>query len=386
MPSPEKLSPTLRLAQQLVQRESITPADAGCQELILARLTACGFVGEWMSRGAVTNLWATRAGGKTAARPLLVFAGHTDVVPPGPLAQWRRPPFQGAVENGQLHGRGAADMKGGLASFITAAERFIAKHPRHRGALGLLLTSDEEGPAHDGTRAVLEKLSARGRQIDMCIVGEPSSDKQLGDTIKVGRRGSLNAAVRVRGRQTHIAYPERNPIHTAARMVAELAALSWEDADDMFPPTALQVSNFHAGAGAENIIPGEVEIQFNLRYSPQTSAPAIRARLEKILRRYAPAVEITWRLSGEPFYTRAGQLLRAVEAGIAEITGQTARRSAGGGTSDGRFIASTGAQVVELGPRNATIHQINECVGADELEQLSQIYERILEKILGGRA
>ncbi len=375
-------SPTVALAQQLIQRPSVTPSDAGCQALILARLEAIGFVGEWMNCAEVTNLWATRGALQGKTGPLLAFAGHTDVVPPGPLGAWKFPPFGGEIRDGMLHGRGAADMKGSLASFVTACERFTQNHPAHRGALGLLITSDEEGVAQHGTREVMRVLASRKQHIDMCIVGEPSSDQQIGDTIKVGRRGSLSATLRIKGKQGHIAYPLDNPLHRAVQISAELLAMQWDAGTDNFQPTCLQFSNFHGGTGAGNVIPGEVAIQFNLRYSPQLTAQQIRERIEQALARHHPACEIEWRLSGAPFESAPGKLLAAVSECVQAITGRKPTRSTAGGTSDGRFIAPRGAEVVELGPVNATIHQIDELVATADLERLSLVYERILEKIL----
>ncbi len=375
-------SATVALARALVRRESVTPADAGCQALLLSRLEGIGFAGEWMNFEGVTNLWATRGGG----RPLLVFAGHTDVVPPGPLAQWKIPPFAGAVGDGMLHGRGAADMKGGIACFVTACERFIARRPKHGGAIGLLLTSDEEGAARWGTREVMRVLAARGEGIDMCLVGEPTSSAALGDVIKIGRRGSVSATLRIRGTQGHIAYAVDNPIHRAAAVIAELAAVEWDSGNAHFQPTSFQVSAIRAGAGAANVVPGEVEVAFNLRYSPEITDGEIRARVERTLARQlfeeTLDFEIDWVVGGLPFESAHGELLEVVSACVEAVTGSPPARSTSGGTSDGRFIAPSGAEVVELGPINATIHQIDERVSTDDLERLSVIYEKILERIL----
>ena len=372
------LSPTVALAQELIRRESVTPDDGGCQDVISARLRAVGFHCEAMNFNEVSNLWATRGEG----RPLVVFAGHTDVVPTGPPAQWRFLPFAGEIADGMLHGRGAADMKGGVAAFVTACERFVARHPQHRGALGLLITSDEEGPARWGTREVMKTLAARGQAIDMCIVGEPSCAETLGDTIKVGRRGTLGARLRVKGVQGHIAYPQDNPIHRATRILAELLSVEWDRGNERFQPTSFQVSNIRAGAGAANVIPGEAEVEFNLRYSPQLTAEQIRARIEQTLARHDADYEIEWEAGGEPFETARGEWVEMVSACIESVTGITPARSTAGGTSDGRFISPAGAQVVEFGVVNATIHQIDECVSTDDLEQLSRIYEKMLEKAL----
>lgn len=388
-------SPTIQLAQALIRRESITPEDAGCQQLILARLEKLGFIGEWINREGVTNLWTTRNPSKPKTpKPLLVFAGHTDVVPPGALDQWSNPPFAATIKDGMLHGRGAADMKGSIAAFITACERFIAHHPAHQGNLGLLITSDEEGAGEYGTREVMRVLKSRKQKIDMCLVGEPSSDQTLGDTIKIGRRGSISARVRIIGTQGHIAYPPppplSNPIHRAARAVAALLAIKWDAGNENFPPTSFQLANFNAGTGVSNVIPAQAEFQFNLRYSPQTTEREIRTRVETTLAQTEPqppstaqpTYQIHWKPSGVPFETKSGKLLNAVSASIQSITGRQPNRSTSGGTSDGRFIAPSGAEVVELGPRNATIHQIDECVSTADLDQLSAIYEQILQRLL----
>lgn len=383
-------SATLKFAQQLIRRESVTPADAGCQALILSRLEKIGFVGEAMNFADVTNLWATRGPSKQNSRgktePLVVFAGHTDVVPPGPLEQWQILPFQGVIRDGMLHGRGAADMKGSIACFVTACERFAERHPNHRGTIGLLITSDEEGTARWGTREVMHTLANRNQHIDMCIIGEPSSATKLGDTIKVGRRGSINASLRIKGKQGHIAYPHPppfdNPLHRAAHVITELLAIRWDAGCDSFPPTSFQLSNLNGGTGASNVIPGEVEIKFNLRYSPQITAHAIQQRIEKVLTQQRLDFEIDWMLSGEPFVTAPGKLREVVSSCVAAVTGRNPIHSTSGGTSDGRFIAPSGTEVVELGPVGATIHQIDERVCTADLEQLSTIYENILEKLL----
>ena len=373
------LSSTVSLARELIRRESVTPADAGCQELLGARLEKIGFTCEAMIFEDVTNLWATRGGG----RPLLAFAGHTDVVPTGPLDQWKIPPFQGEVRDGMLHGRGAADMKGSIACFVTACERFVADHPDHAGAIGLLITSDEEGVARWGTGEVMNVLAERKQSIDMCIVGEPSSKQTLGDTIKVGRRGSCGAKLRIKGTQGHIAYPADNPIHRAAAVIGELLSVEWDRGNEHFQPTSFQLSNIHAGTGAGNVVPGAVEIDFNLRYSPEITAADIHARIEEVLARHQCQFEIHWERLCLPFQTTQGKFVDAVSHCIEANTGCAPLRSTGGGTSDGRFIAPTGAEVIELGPLNDTIHQIDERVSTADLDQLSVIYEDILVKMLG---
>ena len=374
-------SPTLDLACELIRRRSVTPDDAGCQPLLAERLTALGFRPEPMRFGDVDNLWARRG----SDAPLLCFAGHTDVVPPGPCADWTSDPFAPSVRDGMLHGRGACDMKGSLAAMVTAIAAFVAAHPRHRGSIALLITSDEEGPALDGTRRVVEALNGRGERIDYALVGEPSSHRRLGDVIKNGRRGSLSAILRVRGKQGHVAYPQlaENPVHRAAPALAELCAERWDEGNAHFPPTSLQISNIHAGTGADNVIPGELEVLFNLRFSTELTPEAIQARVEALLARHGLDHQIEWRLSGRPFLTPAGALVDAAREAIAEVTGGGTALSTVGGTSDGRFLAPTGAQVLELGPVNATIHKVDECVGVAELEALSRVYRGILERLLG---
>jgi len=374
------MSATLELAKQLISRASVTPDDAGCQAIMRERLEAIGFRCESLPFGEVSNLWARRGD----SGPLLVFAGHTDVVPPGPLEQWSCDPFTPEVREGLLYGRGAADMKGSLAAMVTACEAFIAQYPAHRGSVGFLVTSDEEGPSIDGTVKVVEHLQARGETIDLCLVGEPSSRERIGDVIKNGRRGSLNGKLTVRGKQGHVAYPQlaSNPIHRLAPALAELTTIEWDQGNEFFPPTSFQVSNIHAGTGAENVVPGELELMFNLRYSTQLDAPGIRERVHAVLDKHHLDYSLDWRLSGEPFLTPAGELVAAARDAIRELTGIDTELSTSGGTSDGRFIAPTGAQVVELGPVNATIHQVNECVSVDDLELLSAMYRRILEKLL----
>ena len=374
------MSDTLQLANDLIGRASVTPEDAGCQELMRGRLAAIGFECQDLPFAEVSNFWARRGNGA----PLLVFAGHTDVVPPGPLEEWHSDPFLPQVREGLLYGRGAADMKGSLAAMVTACEAFVAEHPEHTGSIGFLITSDEEGPAVNGTAKVIEWLQQRGQTIDWCLVGEPSSNRRVGDVIKNGRRGSLNGKLTVRGKQGHVAYPHlaANPVHLAAPALAELAAIEWDQGNAHFPPTSFQISNLHAGTGAENVIPGELQVMFNLRYSTALTEQQIRTRIEAILDRHGLDYTVQWRLSGQPFLTAAGELVDAARAAIREVAHIDAELSTSGGTSDGRFIAPTGAQVLELGPINATIHQVNECVAVTALDELAEIYRRILERLL----
>jgi len=374
------MSETLELAKDLVSRASVTPEDAGCQQLMRARLEAVGFHSENLAFGDVSNLWARRG----ERRPLLVFAGHTDVVPTGPLEQWHSDPFTPDVRDGMLYGRGAADMKGSLAAMITACEGFVAAHPNHQGSIGFLITSDEEGPAVDGTLKVVDHLVKKGEHIDLCLVGEPSSSRRAGDVIKNGRRGSLNGNLLVHGKQGHVAYPHlaTNPVHLAAPALAELIGIEWDRGNAHFPPTSFQISNLQAGTGAENIIPGDFSVMFNLRYSTELTEQKIRERIHAILNKYQLDYTLEWRLSGEPFLTPAGELVDTAREAIREVIDIETTLSTSGGTSDGRFIAPTGAQVLELGPINATIHQINECVAVTALDELSRIYRRILEKLL----
>lgn len=372
--------PTLDLTLELLRRPSLTPADAGCQEILRARLDKIGFVCEDLPFGAVSNLWARRG----LSGPLLVFAGHTDVVPTGPLDAWQSPPFTPCVRDGQLYGRGAADMKGSLAAMVVACERFYASHPQARGSVAFLVTSDEEGQAVDGTVRVVEQLRQRQITPDWCIVGEPSSDQRLGDTIKVGRRGSLNGVLKVLGRQGHVAYPERadNPIHRALPALSELAATVWDQGNDDFPATRLQISNLHAGTGANNVIPGAIEIVFNFRFSTAIDADTLRQRTAAILDRHGLRYELQWSLSGLPFLTSAGPLRQAVIDSIVAGLGYTPECSTAGGTSDGRFIATLGTQVVELGPVNHSIHQIDEHVAVADLDALARVYEDILRRLI----
>ncbi len=373
-------TPTLELAQELIRRASVTPDDAGCQELLAQRLAALGFSNETMAFDEVSNLWSRR--GDTA--PLLVFAGHTDVVPPGPLQDWRSPPFQPSIRDGNLYGRGAADMKGSIAAFVTACERFVAEHPGHRGSIGFLITSDEEGPAVNGTVKVVEALSERGEIIDLCLVGEPSSVDRCGDVAKIGRRGSLNGSLRIVGEQGHVAYPHlaRNPLHQFAPALLELTQRQWDQGNASFPPTTFQISNINGGTGATNVIPGQIELLINFRYSTETTAERLQAEVKAILDRHGLEYTLEWTVSALPFLTADGALTRAVTAAVAAVTGSEPALNTTGGTSDGRFIAPTGAQVVELGPRNHSIHKVNEHVGLEELEVLSRIYQRLLETLL----
>lgn len=379
-----QLSPTLELAKDLISRPSVTPEDAGCQELMISRLEALGFKIERLPFEEVTNFWARRGD----SGPVFCFAGHTDVVPSGPEAHWDHPPFEPVIEEGYLCGRGAADMKGSLAAFVTAVERFIEHHPDHEGSIALLITSDEEGPFVNGTTRVIDHLEARNEKIDWCIVGEPSSTNKLGDIIKNGRRGSLSGSLKVRGIQGHVAYPHlvRNPIHEAAPALAELAATTWDEGNDFFPPTSFQISNINAGTGATNVVPGEVDVAFNFRFSTEVTADELKTRVRDILDKHNLEWDIDWILSGNPFLTAAGDLVDASREAIQAIMGYETELSTSGGTSDGRFIAPTGAQVVELGPCNATIHKINERVRAQDLDDLSSLYENILARLLVAKA
>lgn len=374
------MSKTLELARDLISRASVTPEDAGCQALMQQRLQAIGFATEDLPFGEVKNFWARR--GDNA--PLVVFAGHTDVVPTGPLQDWTSDPFSPEIRDGLLYGRGAADMKGSLAAMVTACEAFVEAHPDHQGSIGFLITSDEEGPSINGTVKVVEHLVNNGVKIDMCLVGEPSSTKQLGDVVKNGRRGSLNGKLTVHGKQGHVAYPQLaiNPIHLAAPALAELAAIEWDQGNNHFPPTSFQISNIHSGTGAENVVPGELQAMFNLRYSTELTEQQIRERVCKVLDQYGLNYDIDWRLSGEPFLTPEGELLDAAQRAIRDVAGIETELSTSGGTSDGRFIAPTGAQVLELGPVNATIHQVDECVAVEALDRLSDIYTVMLENLL----
>lgn len=374
------MSDTLALAQQLIACRSLTPDDAGALAIVEARLARLGFACERPDRGGVSNLWATHGAGS----PLVCFAGHVDVVPTGPVAQWTSGPFDAVVRDGMLIGRGAADMKGSVAAFVTALERVCHGAPAHRGTLALLLTSDEEGDAVHGTVAVVDALRARGRRIDYCLVGEPTSSERFGDTIKNGRRGSLSGALRVHGIQCHVAYPERgrNPVHQAAPALAELAATAWDAGNEYFGPTTFQISNIHAGTGAPNVVPGSLEVQFNLRFSPQSPADTLKARIASVLDRYGLEYDLQWTVSAEPFMTPEGELVEAVREAVTRETGVAAALSTSGGTSDGRFLAGISDQVVEFGPLNGTIHKIDEQVAVADLDRLSRIYERVARTLL----
>ncbi len=372
--------PVLALARDLVARRSVTPEDAGCQAVLAERLARLGFQIRHLPFGPVHNLWA-RYGERS---PLFVFAGHTDVVPPGDEAAWRFPPFAAQVEDGMLHGRGTADMKGSLAAMVVAVERFLARCPRPAGSIAFLITSDEEGDAVDGTVQVVRWLAQQGTRIDWCLVGEPSSSERLGDVVKHGRRGSLSGRLRVHGIQGHVAYPQLadNPVHRALPVLARLCAETWDQGNADFPPTSFQISNIHAGTGAGNVIPGELEVAFNFRYSTETTAADLERRVGALLDAAGLDYSLDWTRSGDPFLTRDGRLVAAVRAAVAEHTGSPPALSTAGGTSDGRFIAPTGAEVVELGPVNTTIHKVDERVAVADLQALAAIHERLLEKLL----
>ncbi|WP_434356418.1 succinyl-diaminopimelate desuccinylase [Parasalinivibrio latis] len=373
-------SAVLSLAKDLIGRESVTPEDAGCQTLMCERLEKLGFNIEWMVFEDTTNFWARRG----TDGPLFAFAGHTDVVPAGPLGQWHTPPFEPTVIDGHLHGRGAADMKGSLAAMVVAVERFIDTNPDHKGSIGFLITSDEEGPFINGTTRVVDTLMARNELIDMCIVGEPSSTHTVGDVVKNGRRGSITGDLTVKGIQGHVAYPHlaRNPVHQAMPALAELCAVTWDNGNDFFPPTSFQIANINGGTGASNVIPGECHIQFNFRFSTESTDEDLKRRVHSVLDAHGLEYELKWTLSGQPFLTDAGTLVDAVVEAIEETTHQKPDLLTTGGTSDGRFIAKMGGQVVELGPVNATIHKVNECVRVADLEILADMYQKALEKTL----
>jgi succinyl-diaminopimelate desuccinylase len=373
-------SDTVALAAALIQRASVTPEDAGCQALMIERLQGIGFTVSKLPFGNVTNFWAVHG----TDGPLLAFAGHTDVVPTGPLDQWLHDPFGAVIADGMLHGRGAADMKGSLAAMVTACERFVAQRPTHQGRIAFLITSDEEGPAVDGTVKVIDYLNTQDTFINWCIVGEPSSRDRLGDIIKNGRRGSLNGSLRIIGQQGHVAYPHLadNPIHRASPALVELAATQWDRGNTYFPATSFQISNIEGGTGATNVIPGELSVQFNFRFSTELTADELQRRVEAILQRHQLRYELQWNLSGEPFLTSEGELIEAACDAISSVCGYDTELSTDGGTSDGRFIAPGGTQVVELGPRNATIHKIDECVSIADIAGLSAVYEAILERLL----
>lgn len=371
----------LEFTKELIAQPSVTPEDYDCQKKMIARLEPLGFQIERLKFGEVTNLWAVHGD----SGPILAFAGHTDVVPTGPIEKWDSHPFEPEIRDGYLFGRGAADMKGSIAAMTIAGEAFIRECPNHNGRLAFLITSDEEGPAVDGTVKVIEHLEQQNEKIRWCVVGEPSSTTKLGDVIKNGRRGSLNGTLRVQGKQGHIAYPHLadNPIHSGCPALAELIAEVWDEGNDFFPATSFQISNINAGTGATNIIPGVFEVVFNFRYSTEVTQQELRQRTEAILNKHQLNYELDWQLSGLPFLTEPGELVDAAQQALQQIMGETAQLSTSGGTSDGRFIAPTGAQVIELGPCNATIHQVNECVKVDELEQTAQIYQQIMENLLG---
>ncbi|EMR46446.1 succinyl-diaminopimelate desuccinylase [Pseudomonas putida] len=382
MTAPAELSPTLQLACDLIRRPSVTPVDADCQAQMMNRLGAVGFQLEPMRIEDVDNFWATHG---SQDGPVLCFAGHTDVVPTGPVQQWQHEPFEALIDaDGMLCGRGAADMKGSLASMVIASERFVQDYPNHRGKVAFLITSDEEGPAHHGTKAVVERLKARNERLDWCIVGEPSSTTLLGDVVKNGRRGSLGAKLTIRGKQGHVAYPHlaRNPIHLAAPALAELAAEHWDEGNAFFPPTSFQISNLNSGTGATNVVPGELTALFNFRFSTESTVEGLQARVSAILDRHELDWSVDWALSGLPFLTEPGELLDAVAASIKGVTGRDTQPSTSGGTSDGRFIATMGTQVVELGPVNATIHQVDERILASDLDLLTEIYYQTLVRLL----
>lgn len=382
------MSATLHLTEQLISRRSVTPADDGCQQLLAERLAPLGFACEFIESGPadfrVTNLWARRTGQAGRQGPLLVFAGHTDVVPTGPLEQWTSDPFVPTHRDGRLYGRGASDMKGSIAAMVVAIEEFVAAHPDHAGSIALLVTSDEEGPAHDGTVIVCERLKARGERLDFCIVGEPTSVDALGDTVKNGRRGSLSGRLVVKGVQGHIAYPHlaSNPIHRFAPALAELTSIEWDRGNDYFPPTSWQVSNLRAGTGATNVIPGELVADFNFRYSTEATPEDLKARVHEVLDRHGLDYRLDWTLGGRPFLTPPGSLSEALGGAILAETGVATGLSTTGGTSDGRFIAQICPQVVEFGPTNATIHKVDEHIEVAQLEPLKNIYRRTLEGLI----
>ena len=377
----DRMSDVVAFASELIRRRSVTPDDAGCQSLIAERLQRAGFDCERMRFGEVDNLWATHGSGS----PVLVLLGHTDVVPPGPVDAWASDPFEPAIRDGVLYGRGAADMKGSVAAFVIALEQFVAAHPGHAGTVALLLTSDEEGDAIDGVRRVAEVFRGRGQAIDWCITGEPSSTERLGDLLRVGRRGSLSGTLLVEGVQGHVAYPHkaRNPIHQAAAALAELTARHWDDGYESFPPTSLQISNINAGTGANNVIPGQMQVLFNLRYNPHWAAPELEAEIGALFDRHGLEYTLRWHRSGEPFYTPEGRLRSMAREVLGQFAGAPPEESTGGGTSDARFIAPLGAQCIEVGPVNASIHQADEHVRVADLEALPGLYRQLLEKLLG---
>ena len=376
------MSKTLELAQQLIARRSVTPDDLGCQELMIARLEPLGFRIERMHVNGVDNFYARRG----SSGPFLLFAGHTDVVPTGPVEQWHTPPFEPTIKDGMLYGRGAADMKTSCAAFVTAIEDFVAAHPDHAGSIGLIITSDEEGVAVDGTVRVVDALQARNERIDYCIVGEPTSNKVVGDMIKNGRRGSLSGKLTVKGVQGHIAYPHlvKNPIHMVAPAIKDLVETTWDNGNEYFPPTSWQISNINGGTGATNVVPGEVEILFNFRFSTASTADSLKQRVHAILDRNGLDYDLEWEYSGKPYMTPRGKLVDAISAAIEQAYGVTPELSTSGGTSDGRFIADICKEVIEFGPLNATIHKLNECVAVADIEPLKDTYRLTLEKLLLG--
>ena len=373
------MSATLELTKELISRDSVTPEDKGCQKLLAERLAAIGFEIEHLRFGDTDNLWARRGNSGS----LFAFAGHTDVVPSGPVEKWQSDPFKPEIRDGMLYGRGTADMKGSIAAMVTACERFVAEHPNHEGSIAFLITSDEEGPATDGTVKVVETLEARNEKIDWCLVGEPSSTNKVGDIVKNGRRGSLNGRLTIKGKQGHIAYPHlaNNPIHLAVPALTELCSIEWDQGNEDFPPTSFQISNLNAGTGVTNVIPGTTDVIFNFRYSTEVTHEELQSGVENVLQKYNLDYELKWELSGKPFRTASGELVDAIKNAIHSQTGYETELSTSGGTSDGRFIAPTGAQVVELGPLNDTIHQIDECVSVDDVEKLSYIYETVLQNL-----
>ena len=374
------MTDTFDLASDLISLSSVTPDDAGCQKILADRLSAIGFVNEHLRFDDTDNLWARRG----QQGPLFVFAGHTDVVPTGPSENWTSDPFVPVVRDGLLYGRGAADMKGSIAAMVTACERFVSAYPDHAGSIAFLITSDEEGPATAGTVKVIETLEARHEKIDWCLVGEPSSTHTLGDVVKNGRRGSINGYLTVKGKQGHIAYPHLadNPIHLLVPALTELCAIEWDKGNEDFPPTSFQVSNIYAGTGAPNVIPGQINVTFNFRYSTEVTDKTLRRQVEDLLDSYGLSYDLSWQLSGKPFRTASGTLVEAVKAAIKTVTDRDTVLSTSGGTSDGRFIAQACAQVIELGPINATIHQVNECVSVADLDALSDIYQAVLVNLL----
>ena len=374
------MSDTLELTKNLISRDSVTPDDKGCQQLLIDHLEPLGFITEKMRFDDVDNIWLR----KGTESPLFCFAGHTDVVPTGPVSDWDSHPFEPEIRDGLLYGRGTADMKGSIAAFTIASSRFVKKHPDHKGSIAYLITSDEEGPAHNGTVKVVETLEARNEKIEWCLVGEPSSSHTVGDTVKNGRRGSLGCKLIIIGKQGHVAYPHlaNNPIHLAAPMLAELIAMEWDKGNDFFPPTTFQISNYNSGTGTTNVIPGAAEVMFNFRFSTEVTAESLQQGVEDLLKKYSLEYEIEWNLSGLPFLTTEGELVTAAIKSIKQVTGTQTELSTSGGTSDGRFIAPTGAQLLELGPINATIHQVNECVSVEDLDILEEIYFQILVELL----